>query len=76
MMCTACGGSPTDESWKKGPLKLRYTGQGEKPYVAVCERCGCDVDYSPRMSAASSSRVSMLGRLAVGTGGERGLFQP
>lgn len=75
MLCTACGGVPSDESWKKGPVKLRYTGRSAEPYVAVCERCGCDVDYQPRASSATS-RVSVLGRLAQGGAAPTGLFHP
>ena len=75
MLCTACGGNPGDESWKKGPVKLRYTGESQRPYVAVCERCGCDVDYQPRPSAPAN-RVSLLGKLAVGQNSPAGLFHP
>lgn len=75
MFCSACGGNPTDESWKKGPVKLRYTGRTDQPYVAVCERCGCDVDYSPRMSS-SANKINVLGRTAVDPGGVAQLFQP
>ena len=74
MLCTACGGIPSDESWKKGPVKLRYTGRSDEPYVAVCERCGCDVDYKPRASSAQN-RMS-VSRLATGSGGPAGLFHP
>ncbi len=76
MLCSACGGNPSDESWKKGPVKLRYTGQAQHPYVAVCERCGCDVDYQPRPSSQGAGRMSVLGRLAVGPTNPSGLFQP
>jgi hypothetical protein len=74
MLCSACGGNPSDESWRKGPVKLRYTGQAQQPYVAVCERCGSDVDYQPRPSSAN--RISVLGRLAVGQSNGAGLFHP
>ena len=76
MFCTACGGSPNDGSWKRGPVKLRYTGNAQEPYVAVCERCGSDVDYAPRKSPAATNRVSLLGRLAVEPSGSAGLFHP
>jgi len=69
-----------DESWRKGPVKLRYTGETTRPYIAVCERCGCDVDYEPRRSMAGvvsgTTRVSNLGRVAVDPGGSSSLFHP
>jgi hypothetical protein len=73
MLCTTCGGLPSDEAWKKGPVKLRYTGRGDLPYVAVCERCGGDVDYQPRRSVESG--ISKVGRLAS-PHGPSGSFHP
>lgn len=73
MRCTACGGSPTDDTWKNAPVRFRATGDPKRPYIAVCECCGCDVDYTSGRNPATD-RVSMLGRISQG--GMARLFEP